>query len=165
MSRLELRWRPELGNAFRAPRPEQFLDFVVDGESLHDLLKCGERVTVLGGWFPNRLFEAIYFRGLLLEHPSYLETGRYELYVCPLCGDIGCGSVTAEIKATEDRVVWRDFAHEVNWFDDPSEMLMRDDYDTVGPFEFDRVEYRQALLTWPLRPPLPPPTRKKGVLG
>jgi len=138
----------------------------VNSESLHDLLKCGERVTVLGDWFTNPLFEAIHLRGLLLEHPSFLESGRYELYVCPLCGDIGCGSITAEIEATEDRVVWRDFALEVNyWFDDPSEMLIRDDYGRVGPLEFDRAQYREALLAWPLRPPLPPPARKKGVLG
>ncbi len=114
MARLELRWRSSERHISYTGRSD-FLDFLVDGQSLHDILRCGENVGILGGWFKNSLFEAVYLRGLLLEHPAYLETGRYQLYVCPLCGDVGCGSITAEIEAVEDRVIWRDFAHEVNY--------------------------------------------------
>lgn len=153
MARLELRWRNNPKHASRDTRRNDFLNFLVDGHSLHDSVGARDRVTSLGGWFPNRLFEAVYLRGLLLLHPPYLESERYELYVCPLCGDVGCGSITADIQSDGHRVIWRDFAYEVNyWFDDPSEMLIRDDYNHIGPFEFDRAQYEEALLSWPLRP-------------
>jgi hypothetical protein len=152
---LELRWRTL--NA-------DYLDFVIDGQSLIENLSLSrDRVGLLGASFPNALSEAIYLRGLLLDHPSYLETGRYEIYVCPLCGDIGCGSNTAEIETEGDRVVWRDFAIEVDyWFDDSSEVFQKR-YQT-GPFEFDLNQYRQALLAWPVGRPHPMPARLKGWL-
>jgi hypothetical protein len=158
LARLELRWREHPKHASKSTGRRDYLDFVVDGEPIDELLNAHDRVAILGGWFPNSLFEAIYFRGLLLEHPAYLETGRYELYVCPLCGDVGCGSITAEIEAIDDQVVWRDFAYEIDyWFDDPSEILHRDAYEHIGPFKFDRTQYRDALLAWPLR------TRTEGI--
>jgi hypothetical protein len=129
-----------------------YLDFLIDGQSLASMLPARDRVGILGGSFPNTLLEVIYLRGLLLEHPAYLETGRFEVYVCPLCGDIGCGSITTEIKAVGDRVIWQHFATEVNyWFDHPSEIFL-EQYQ-LGPLEFDLKQYRQTLLAWPVDRP------------
>ena len=157
MARLELRWRNSTTHASQDTGRRDFLDFVVDGRSLHELLNAREGVTILGGWFPNAFFEAIYLRGLLLEHPGYLETGRYELYVCPICGDTGCGSTTMAIEAGTNRVIWKDFGmetdYENNWDDHEVYTLFTlRGYEHVGPFEFERQQYGEALLTWPLRP-------------
>jgi hypothetical protein len=154
MARLELQWRHHESHEGFNDR-DDYLDFVIDGEPLRDVLRCGDNVTAFGGWFgPKSLFyEAAYFRALLLTNAPYLATGRCEFYVCPNCGDIDCGSITGQVGEIGDRVVWRDFALEVSyWNDDPSEMLNRDGYEHVGPFEFDRNQYREALLAWPLRP-------------
>jgi len=45
---------------------------------------------------------------LLGEVSSSLPDGRVALYVCPECGDLGCGAVTALVERANDDVVWRD---------------------------------------------------------
>ena len=38
--------------------------------------------------------------------------GRVLLYICPECGDVGCGAYAARIRRAGARVVWTDFARE-----------------------------------------------------
>lgn len=40
------------------------------------------------------------------------ESGRILLYICPECGDIGCGAYSAFIEHGGGTYVWRDFAYE-----------------------------------------------------
>lgn len=69
-----------------------------------------------------------------------LETGRTCFYVCPECGDIGCGAITAKIEVTEKNVIWKDFGYENNY----SEPDLTD-YKEIGPFTFDKKQYLEII--------------------
>lgn len=60
------------------------------------------------------------------------------LYVCPECGDIGCGAITVNILDLGDRIVWRDFAYETNYG-------VTEEYSNIKPIEIDRQSYFQAF--------------------
>jgi hypothetical protein len=131
-SSLELHWSVRPGGDGRTER--RYLDFVVDGISLYDRLRAGDRVTALGCWL----------RDSEREHIEQLlsGSGRVPLYVCAECGDLGCGAVTVQVERTPEGFVWRDFALENNYDD-----TMKDaaPYRTVGPFLFNKTEYWQLL--------------------
>ena len=134
MNRLELRWRTRPGGGHHTER--RYLDYVVDGTSLHDRLRIGDQVTALGCWLPTS--ERRYIEQQLLASPS----GRVPLYVCAECGDLACGAVTVQIERTSEGFVWRDFAFE-NGYDE--DMRDAESYRGVGPFVFNRTEYWQVL--------------------
>jgi hypothetical protein len=58
------------------------------------------------------------------------ESNRVALYVCPECGDLACGAITARVSRSEAVVHWSDFAYENG--DDSETKLSK-----VGPFAFD----------------------------
>ena len=133
-STLELVWRTREGG--RGATQRDYLDFVVDGRSLRDRLPPGDTVTALG-W---SMVERDDIDRLLLRAAPELPTGRVAIYVCPECGDIGCGAVTIEIAETADAFVWSNFAWEVDYDD---EIVQR--YEGVGPFEFEKAAYSSVL--------------------
>ena len=94
IAQLQLIWRTHRGGGVRPG--QKYLDFVIDGQSLGDLLHIGDMIGCLGWGNPE--YEAELVQELILEKPSDLETGRAMLYVCPECGDIGCGAITAKIE-------------------------------------------------------------------
>jgi hypothetical protein len=92
-------------------------------------------------------------RQLLLEAPSELQTGRVQLCICPECGDIGCYAFTAVVEESSGLVIWRDFGAEKDWrYDDDDPLIERDEYDSIGPFRFDKEQYRESLLNPPPKP-------------
>ena len=140
-STLALGWRTRQGGAAKARL--DYLDFVVDGSSLLDRLPPVGSVGVLGWMLPE--YEADAVAQLLLRQPPEMPGGRVPLYVCPQCGDLGCGAVTAEIEETEDAFVWSDLAREVNYHYEPGDDGILERYEGVGPFAFDAAEYRSVL--------------------
>ena len=58
------------------------------------------------------------------------------IYVCPECGDLGCGAITANIEFINNEVIWKNFGYE----DDIGEPNLTD-YQGIGPFVFDKKEY------------------------
>ena len=103
-----------------------FLDFIVDGRSLkehldlrerfafadtrdHDRIILQQMVGVLG-WFRPSVTRR-YLRNFKRFRPA-LKDSREELYVCHLCGDMGCGSITAQMLMTEQAVIWKNFAYQ-----------------------------------------------------
>jgi hypothetical protein len=54
------------------------------------------------------------------------------LYVCPECGDLGCGALTAKVGRDGDYIVWSDFAFETGLDVDPPD-LNRSHLADVGP--------------------------------
>ena len=137
-SHLELSWRVRPGGAGWSER--RFLDFVIDGTSLAESLHTGDLVGCLG--WGAAATEAQTRQTLLLQKPSILETGRVPLYVCPECGDIGCGAITARIEGTDRHFIWRDFGYE-NDYDPETPALTA--HLSVGPFLFSKDDYRRAL--------------------
>ncbi len=127
----------------------------VDGRLLRELVTLGPEDEALDtaslgpvghnvpalvhSWPAGLLDDALVWLG---ERPSELPDGRIHLYVCPVCGDLGCGAVTATVDRTPRTVVWRDFGWDVNYTIDDDDDEVR--YDG-GPFEFDRDQYDHEL--------------------
>jgi hypothetical protein len=139
-SQLTLGWRlrPGAGNVTE----RRHLDFLVDGQSLFVTLQAGD-YDLIGrlGW-EGHAEDTAAIEQLLLQTPSPISDGRHMLFVCPECGDLGCGALTVQIAATSDGIIWRDFAHENNY--DP-DMTERERFRPVGPFIFAAEQYAEAL--------------------
>ncbi|MFG2126707.1 oxidoreductase [Streptomyces sp. NPDC048751] len=117
-----------------------FLDFIVDGRPLLFRLSDLDAVSPLASDVPPAIFTA-QVRALLLEADPPLPGGRYVVYGCPECEDLGCGAVTTLIERHGDDYVWRDFA----WQTDEHADLDLNGYHGLGPFHFRGDEYRAAL--------------------
>lgn len=119
-----------------------YLDFHVSGVSLLQRLgwSNANHIGCLGSGVTEYYAQLI--QQLLLRQPSTLASGRHMLYVCPECGDIGCGAITAVISKEPEAFVWRDFGYENN-YDDTIHHLA--DFAAIGPFRFDPANYCQAF--------------------
>lgn len=105
---LSLRPKQRPGSDSHTPR--DYLDYVVGDTALSASVKY-DCVSTLGWGSSKCQAEAI--DRLLGRRPPDLPSGlRTSLYVCPECGDIGCGATGAVITITDETVVWDDFAHE-----------------------------------------------------
>ena len=132
-----------LTNTFdkRYEQNDQTIDFLIDGVSLSEILKLypESRLGVLTSRFVGNELTR---KKLKLEIPSGLPEGRVELFVCPACGDIGCGSMTVKLEITPTGFRWSDFAEENDY--DP-QMTDRESFASVGPFEFEHDNYCAAI--------------------
>ena len=115
-----------------------YLDFVIDGQLLSERI-AGDFVTSLGWGDASENTRAV--RRLLLDAPADFSNGRRSLYVCPECGDLGCGAVSAVIETVDNQIVWRDFGYE----NDYENNVRRDNYRDIGPFVFDLAEYEHVI--------------------
>lgn len=152
------------GNVTRNPE-QHFLDFVLNGTSLRERVEGGdEKVTALcRTWSPDAVTEAI--DSLLGRRAS--SEGHYsraELLVCSVCGDSGCGALTARVTLTPSTVTWSDFRWEyatTEWAkaDGISEPLVFDRHEyeeafagaseRVASFPFDTLAHRGRRFSWP----------------
>lgn len=117
-----------------------FVDFVVDGSPLLFRLADLDAVSPLASDLPPAVLDT-QVRALLLEDEPPLPGGRFVLYGCPECADLGCGAVTVVIERDGDDYRWRDFAWQTGEHVD----LDRDGYHGTGPFHFHGPAYRAAL--------------------
>ena len=134
ISTLKLEWKRREGGGGRTQR--DFLDFVVDGKSLFE--KIGGDVISCIGWFPPEQ-NARAVNQIMLKADSDLPDNRYSLYVCPECGDLGCGAVTAIIERVDDTIIWRSFAFQ-NDYDGELHLI-----EAIDKVIFDRAQYRNTL--------------------
>lgn len=118
------------------------IDFVVNGQSLYDLLKVAERDMVGCFWNETPESNEENANNFLLNGSSDIDNGRVMLYVCPECGDIGCGAITIKITKSSDGYVWSDFAYENNY---DTAMTDRDSYKNIGPFIFAAKQYEKII--------------------
>jgi len=117
------------------------VDFVIDGASLLvRLLKADGGRGDFMGCFVHGFTAENKSKKLRLESDLGAETeeGRYLLYLCPECGDVGCGAYGAKLRLTESTAEWYDFAYENGY--EPGRLLAE-----VGPFIFARSEYNAVL--------------------
>lgn len=134
-STLELAWKRREEGGGRTGR--DYLDFVVDGASLHDTLRLGDSIGCLG-WGSGE-GERHHIAQLLLREQSELQSGRVAIYICPECGDLGCGAVTVRISRDGEGFVWSDFA-----FETTLEGIV-EQYEDVGSLAFNKTEYWHLL--------------------
>ncbi|MGW0756637.1 oxidoreductase [Streptomyces sp. NPDC002814] len=119
-----------------------FVDFIVNDRPLLFQLSDLDAVSPLASDVPPAIFTA-QVRSLLLETDAPLPGGRYVIYGCPECEELGCGAVTAVIEHLADDYLWRDFA----WQTDDYADLSLNGYHGIGPFRFRGAEYRTALTS------------------
>lgn len=139
MSTLELIWTDRILTGSQTPR--RFLDFVVDGEPLYPLM--GDFISPLG-WLEKEEHERAVNRLLRKAEPDAPD-GRYCLYVCPECADLGCGAVTAVIERVGNSIVWRDFGIQ----NDIDSKVSADGFSDIGPFSFNATDYFRAINSRP----------------
>ena len=120
---------------------KRYIDFIVSGKSLRQILWISklDRIGIFG-WGSNKDYEFIQIKEYLKQRKPELSIGRTMFYVCPECGDIGCGAITAEIIEIENKIVWKEFAYENSYSEPDTETYKR-----IGPFEFDKKEYEQVF--------------------
>lgn len=124
----------------QSKRRGKCLDFFVSGRSLlQEIERRGyDLVPRLG---TELLPVDMETRELLsLKCAGDTPSGRVALYVCPECGDYGCGVVSAKIARDGSDIVWSEFGYENDYDGNflPIEKL--------GPFRFNEAEYRHALM-------------------
>ena len=136
VSELRLEWKRREGGGGRTQRDS--LDFIVDGRPLSEL--AGDQVSCLGWFVPEENAQAA--RRLLLEEPADLPNNRRTLYVCPECGDIGCGAVSLVVERAGDKIIWRDFGYENGY----EGVIHAEDFEGVGPFTFDCAAYKRVVM-------------------
>jgi hypothetical protein len=152
------------GNITRYPE-SHFLDLVISGQSLRSVAWTPgpDLVTELNRpWLPT-VTEAV--DRLLGRRPSeHLPVGRVPLLVCGLCGDLGCGQLTAALDIGDAEVSWSDFLwedgffeprpveqlHERLTFDRTSyEAVFADAYERVAAFPYDEPAHHGRRFLWP----------------
>lgn len=136
--------RPGEKSAKGGKTERHFLDFVVDSTSLYQTLSLSKGLDLISPlWLDEQLaalsLEAI--KGLLLEGQADFPNNRRALFICPECGDLGCGAVTAIIEREERNIVWRGFGYENTY----EEEVFTKDHIEIGPITFDAKQYESAL--------------------
>jgi len=114
----------------------RFYDYTINGTPLRSMIDPGDNVGLFG-WLP-RESEAEFARWLLMREPSKLRSGRVPIYICPECGDIGCGAYSVYVRQNDDCFTWDSFAYE-NGYEEPQII------DGVGPFTFEKHAYEAAI--------------------
>jgi hypothetical protein len=133
------------GGSYKTER--RFLDFVVDGRSLYDVIRSKNVDNISPLWIgeadPNgaRVAAIISAKRLMLMEPADFPNNRRSLFICAECGDLGCGAVSVLVERLDDTITWRDFGYEKNW----EEKLWTENYEDMGPFTFRSSEYYQVL--------------------
>ena len=72
---------------------------------------------------------------------SQASHGRMPLFVCPMCGDIGCGAVTLKVERQDYVIIWSDFRYQTSMSVEDTEHY----YSQVGPFTFDIGQYKAVI--------------------
>ena len=128
-----------LGSAFKSART--FCDFVIDGQSLADILTSRgfDLISVLWIDAPENLCRAA-TQSLLRLHAD-CPNDRRTLYVCPECGDIGCAAITVRVESAAETFAWKEFGYENNYEPGVSHEKFKD----LGPFVFSRDKYARVL--------------------
>jgi len=118
-----------------------YADFVVDGFPLSSIVRRKADFISALGWGPEQTQRSVVDR-LLLHTPADLPLNRNSLYVCPECGDLSCGAVSALIERRGDTIGWRDFAYENDYQSDPPD---RRHLESLGEYTFSWTEYDTAI--------------------
>lgn len=134
MNKLTFEWKKR--NISENQTERDFLDFIIDSIPLSE--QFGDFISGIGCFSPVESKRVI--NKFLLKEDAEFPNNRRSLYICPECGDLGCGAVSIFIERDENKIIWKDFAYENNYSDDLNE------YEWIGPYIFDWQEYQEQLL-------------------
>ncbi len=137
MSTIDLKWTDRVLTGAQTPR--RFMDFVVDGNPFYPIM--GDLIPPLG-WLTDEGNQGTVNR-LLRKSSADFPNERNSIYVCPECGDLGCGAVSVIIERQGDNIIWRDFGYQNNY----DESVHFEDFGNLGPFSFAASDYNQAIST------------------
>lgn len=149
-STLELCWTDRTSAGGGATR-RRFLDFVVDGVSLYNAISKHHDYISFLGWSGMSDLEDDDIRRLLGEAEPNASEGHSTIYICPECGDIGCGAITVRAEKVGNEVVWADFAYEYTDYALPAGEDLADSFqilspiDTLGRYTFEYGQLRQVF--------------------
>jgi hypothetical protein len=133
------------GRRRKSGRTERFtLDFIIDGVSLHALLCSGLDLCGLFSSKGDCAFRSgsnAYFLRELTGVPG--EVRRVSLFICPECGNLGCGAIQMDLACDSEDVVWSRFGYENGYDDTMSDFAS---FTTVGPYRFHKSDYEAFLL-------------------
>ena len=117
-----------------------FLDFIVDGQSLAEMTHHDLVSVLCQEWLPEERERSV--RRLLGEEAADFADDRRSILVCAECGDIGCGAVSAVVDFSDKTALWRDFGYQNNY--EPE--IHCEHLKNIGPFEFDLSDYKSKLI-------------------
>lgn len=87
-----------------------YIDFIIDGIALSDHVGGIEHPVTPFGWDNNRRsFELESAQRLMNFKKSEIDNGLQSAYVCPQCGDEGCGAVMFATRNHGSYVEWYGF--------------------------------------------------------
>ncbi|WP_051427196.1 hypothetical protein [Arthrobacter sp. H20] len=140
--------------------PFQFMDLAIDGRLVRETLRVGtdlaaieQETTLLRADWPHAAVEQI--DQLTLAAPGEFEDGRVALLLCPVCGDVACGTVSARISTNADTVIWEDFGWQDGYTEEPPQPWLFE----PQRFAFDKTAYLTLMnqLREQFTELLPPP--------
>ncbi|QHE95607.1 hypothetical protein ACKUFS_26620 [Pseudomonas cannabina] len=118
-----------------------YADFQIDECSLLEILVTadGGNSDYMSGFVSGYLEQSLQFADNLIrcDQPQ-AEPCRVAIYICPECGDIGCGAYSVQIRSFGSEIIWEEFAYE-NGYEEPR--IIAD----VGPFIFSSAPYVRAV--------------------
>lgn len=148
-SKLELKREQRLGEDIlgetATKTQRDFFDIVVDEVSIWSLVQKHGLDYISCLQIPSARETRHAIARLLLQSPPDAPSNRYSLYICPECGDLGCGALTVSIESLENKFIWRDFGFQNN-YDDEINLLSGE----IGPFTFRKEEYVTLFLSIPI---------------
>ena len=116
-------------------------DFLISGTSLFEIFSnLGFDCVPCLDWLTSAEDDAAKAR-LLKETDPDLPSGNVSLFICPLCGDLGCGAIGVKILKEQGFVTWEQFAFENDYDPESYEPISQ-----IGPFKFDYNQYKSAIL-------------------
>ena len=119
----------------------KYLDYIISGQPLREYLGIKNKSSVTPfGFFPREEEQRRALKEFRLQQKPQLADNRIELYICESCGDIGCGSITAKIIDSGDKIIWTHFASQT----DPDKIGEEIEAEQI---EFNRQTYFKAFAT------------------
>lgn len=133
----------KLSFAIRKNNSDQFVDILVDGESMYATLGINDSgmSTVLSTAFAQSSVSefANYFDGKFMD--PELKSGIAPFYVCGECGDYGCGVLGWKVEFNDKIVKWSDF----QWDDNIDSEEYDSDMLDIPDLFFTQHQYADAV--------------------
>ncbi|OWA37303.1 hypothetical protein B9G55_04360 [Saccharibacillus sp. O16] len=122
-----------------------YAEFLIDGQPLMETVrKQYPHLDDIGclGWGTEEVQCGNQNRLLLIGEADFPHNRR-SLYICPACGDLGCGAVSIRIERANGCFIWQEFG--VQSVEDSRNSLTL--LNGIGPFYFAEDAYRDTICS------------------